>query len=86
MTPAVRDAVRQELEKGDRTWTAPQLAAWVAQQCQVSVSTSHLRRFLRRWKLSYKRTTRSVKHKQKPEEVAAKRGELAELEKRGSRA
>lgn len=86
LTPAVRDAVRQELEKGDRTWTAPQLAAWVAQECRVTVSTAHLRRFLRRWKLSYKRTTRSVKHKQKPDEVAAKQLELEALEKRGSRA
>ena len=75
-----------ELAKGDRIWTAPQLAAWIAQACQVSVSASHLRRFLRRWKLSYKRTTRSVRHKQQPDEVAAKQAELAELEKRGSRA
>ena len=48
------------------------------------MSPSHLRRFLRRWKLSYKRTTRSVRHKQQPDEVAAKQEELAELEKRGS--
>jgi transposase len=86
LTPAIREAVRQELEKGDRIWTAPQLAAWIARECGVSVSTAHLRRFLRRWKLSYKRTTRSVRHKQKPDEVAAKQVELAELEKRGSRA
>jgi transposase len=86
LTPAIRETVRQELEKGERTWTAPQLGAWIAAQLGVSVSTSHLRRFLRRWKLSYKRTTRSVKHKQKPDEVAAKQTELEELEKRGSRA
>jgi len=86
LTSAVRAAVRQELAKGDRIWTAPQLAAWIAQACGVSVSASHLRRFLRRWKLSYKRTTRSVRHKQQPDEVAAKQAELAELEKRGSRA
>jgi len=86
LTPAIREAVRQELEKGDRIWTAPQLAAWMAPECGVSVSTAHLRRFLRRWKLSYKRTTRSLKHKQQPEEVAAKQAELEALEKRGSKA
>jgi len=84
LTPTVREAVRQELEKGDRIWTAPQLVTWIAHACGVSVSPSHLRRFLRRWKLSYKRTTRSVRHKQQPDEVAAKQAELAELEKKGS--
>jgi transposase len=83
LPPALREAVRQELEKGDRIWTAPQLAAWIAQEHGVAVSPAPLRRFLRRWKLSYKRTTRSVKHKQKPDEVAAKQVELAELEKKG---
>jgi transposase len=86
LTPAIREAVRQELEKGDRTWTAPQLAEWVEQQFGVRVSAAHLRRFRRRWQLSYKRTARSVRHKQKPEEVAAKKEELETLEKRGSRA
>ena len=86
LTPALRDAVRQELEKGDRTWTAPQLAAWIEEQFGVRVSASHLRRFRRRWQLSWKRTARSVKHKQKPDEVAAAKKELEALEKRGIRA
>lgn len=86
LTPAIREAVRQELAKGDRTWTAPQLAEWIDQQSGVRVSPSHLRRFRGRWQLSWKRTPRSVKHKQKPDEVAAKKKELEALEKRGSRA
>ncbi len=86
LTPAIREAVRQELEQGDRTWTAPQLAEWIEKQFGVRVSAAHLRRFRRRWKLSYKRTGRSVRHKQKPEEVAAKKAELEVLEKKGSRA
>jgi transposase len=86
LTPAICEAVRQELEKGDRTWTAPQLAEWIEQQFQVRVSAAHLRRFRRRWQLSYKRTGRSVRHKQKPEEVTVKKEELEGLEKRGSRA
>jgi transposase len=84
--PAIRDALRQEFAKGERTWTASQVAEWIAEQFGVAVSASHLRRFLRRWRLSYKRTARSLKHKQKPDEVADKKKELAALEKKGSRA
>jgi transposase len=86
LTPAIREAVRQELAKGDRTWTAGQLAEWIKQQFDVSVSAAHLRRFRQRWQLSWKRTPRSVKHKQKPDDVAAKKKELEALEKRGIRA
>jgi transposase len=86
LTPAIRERVRQELEKGDRTWTAAQLAEWIKQQEGVPVSVSHLRAFLRRWRLAYKRTTRSLKHKQQAAEVEKKKKELAALEKRGSRA
>lgn len=86
LTPAIGAAVRRELEKGDRTWTAPQLAEWIEQQVGVRVSAAHLRRFRRRWHMSWKRTARSVSHKQKPDEVAAKKKELDALEKRGSRA
>jgi len=86
LTPAIREAVRQELEKGDRTWTGAQLADWIEQRFGVRVSASHLRRFRQRWQLSWKRTARSVKHKQQPEEVAAKKAELEPLEKKGIRA
>ncbi len=86
LTPTIREAVRQALAKGDRTWTAPQLAEWIAAQSGVRVSASHLRRFRRQWRLSWKRTARSLKHKQKPDAVAAKKKELAALEKRGGRA
>ena len=86
LTPTIREAVRQEFAQGERTWTAQQVAGWIAERFSVEVSVSHLRRLLRRWKLSYKRTTRSVRHKQKPEEVAAKQTALEAEEKRGSRA
>lgn len=86
LTAAIRAAVCQEFDLEVRTWSAPQVAEWIAAQFGVSVSVAHLRRFLRRWRLSYKRTGRSVKHKQKPEQVAAKEAELGDLEKKGSRA
>jgi transposase len=86
LTPAIRETVRQEFAKGDRTWTASQVAEWIAERFGVSVSVSHLRRLLRRWKLSYKRTGRSLKHKQKPDAVAAQQTALEAQEKKGSRA
>jgi transposase len=86
LTPAIREAVCQQFDLELRIWSAPQVAEWIAQQFGVRVSVSHLRRFLRRWRLSYKRTGRSVQHKQKADQVAAKEAELAEHEKKGTRA
>jgi transposase len=86
LTPAIREAVRQEIAQGERTWTAGQLGDWIAEQFGVRLSIPHLRRMLRRYQLRYKRTGRGLDHKQKPEEVAPKKAELATLEKRGRRA
>jgi transposase len=84
LTPAMLDAVRAEVARGTRTWTAAQLAAWVAEHHGVRLSTDRLRVHLRRAKISWQRTSRSLKHKQDPAEVAAKRAQLAELEKKGT--
>ena len=43
-----------------------------------------MRVHLKRAKLSYQRTSRSLKHKQKPEEVAERTAQLEELETRGT--
>src|SRR3712207_3895905 len=84
LTPAMLDAVRAEVGKGTRTWTAAQIADWVAEQHGVRLSPGRMRVHLKRAKLSYQRTSRSLKHKQKPEEVAARQAQLDELEKRGT--
>ena len=83
LTPRILDSVRQEVRKSERTWTAQQIADWVADQHGVRRSADRVGRMLRRARLSYKRTHRHLRHKQKPEEVAAKKEELAALEKRG---
>src|SRR5205085_8306110 len=83
LTPAILESVREELRQGGRTWTAQQIADWIAEQHGVRRSADRVGRMLRRAGLSYKRTHRHLKHKQKPEEVAAKQAELAVLEKRG---
>ncbi len=86
LTPAILDAVRAELAKGTRTWTAAQLAEWVAEHHGVRLSTDRLRVHLRRAKISWQRTSRSLKHKQDPNEVAERQAVLDELKKRGMQA
>lgn len=83
LTPAILAAIRAELAKGERTWTATHLADWVAEHHGVRLSTDRLRVHLRRAKLSWQRTSRSLKHKQDPIEVAARQIELTEREKKG---
>ncbi len=83
LTPEILVAVKEELRKGQRIWTAQEIADWIAQNHGVRRSARQARRMLRRVKVSYKRTHRHLKHKQKPAEVAAKKAELAALEKRG---
>lgn len=81
LTPALLTAIRTELAKGDRTWTAGQIAEWLAQEHGVALSPDWLGEKLGRANFSYKRTTRSLKHKQNPERVAEQRADLETLEK-----
>jgi transposase len=81
LTPALREALRAELAKGDRTWSAPQIADWLAEHHGLRLSADWLGRLLKREKLSYKRTQRHLKHKQDPAKVAQKRAALEALEK-----
>jgi transposase len=83
LTPPMLETVRTEIGKRERTWTAAQLADWVAQQHGVRLSTDRLRVHLRRAKISWQRTSRSLKHKQDPEEVATKQAALDTLQKKG---
>jgi len=83
LTPPMLDAVRSEVAKGERTWTAPQLADWVATQHGVRLSAGRLRVHLKRAKISWQRTSRSLKHKQDPVEVAEKQATLDALETKG---
>jgi len=83
LTSAIIESVREEIASGKRTWSAGPLAAWVAEHHGVRISPGRMRVHLRRAKLSYHRTARSLKHKQKPDEVAARKAEIEALEKKG---
>ncbi len=80
--PAMLEAARAEVAKGTRTWSASEIADWVAEQHGVRISPGRMRVHLKRAKLSYQRTSRSLRHKQKPAEVAERKAQLAALEKK----
>ena len=79
--PDILEQVNAWLQQGQRTWNAPQIAQEVAQRFGVRRSPAQWRRLLRRERLSYKRTRRTLSHKQKPEEVTKKQADLETLKK-----
>jgi transposase len=81
ITPAILAAVREWLTAGDRTWNARQIAAEVSVRYNHTLSLDQWRRLLKRERLTYKRTRRSLAHKQNPTEVAAKKAALDQLKK-----
>jgi transposase len=84
ITEDILAEVRSWLEKGERTYNAKQIAEEVARLHGLERSAKQFRRLLRREKISYKRTSRNLKHKQKPEQVADKQADLETLQKGGT--
>ncbi len=83
VTPTMLEAARAEIAKGTRIWSASEVADWIAEHSGVRISPGRMRVHLARAKLSYQRTSRSLRHKQKPEDVAQRKDQLEQLEKRG---
>ena len=81
LTPEILAHVIEHIRTSQQTWTAAQIADWVAQHHQVRISLGRMRVHLRRAELSYKRTSRSLKHKQNAAEVAAREVCLETLKK-----
>ena len=79
--PDILEQVKAWLQQDQRTWSAPQIAQEVAERFGIRRSPAQWRRLLRRERLSYKRTRRTLWHKQKPEEVSRKQGDLETLKK-----
>lgn len=86
LTPEMRSAIAAEVSKGERTWTAAQIADWLEQHFALRLSPPWISRLLRRERISYKRTSRSLGHKQDKKQVANKSADLETLEKGGTRA
>ena len=85
LTAAMLDELRSAIITSQRTWTAHQLADWLAEHHDIRLSTGRLRVHLKRAKLSYQRTSRSLKHKQRLDEVTEQRIKLQMLEKKAMR-
>lgn len=86
MTEEMLVGVKEHIRTSGRTWTTRQIADWIEAEYGVRLSLGWLRELLKRVDLAYKRTSRSLRHKQKPDEVAEKKAELTALEKGGSKA
>ena len=84
LTAQILAAIRTEVSKGERTWSAPQIADWIEQHFALRLSPPWISRRLRRGKISYKRSSRTLGHKQDKEQVATKRADLETLEKGGA--
>ncbi|MGI8405708.1 MAG: helix-turn-helix domain-containing protein [Thermomicrobiales bacterium] len=85
VTSAHLDALETLLDAGERTWTARQLATWLAREHAVRVHPRYLSQLLHARRFGWKRTVPSVAHKQRdPAAYAAKVAELATLKKRRS--
>lgn len=84
LTAPMLESVRAEVATGARTWTAAQLAAWVAERHGVRLSADRVRLHLRRAGISWQRTSRTLRHKQNPEEVADRAAVLTDRAKKGT--
>jgi transposase len=61
---AVEERLDADAATGARTWTLPQLAAWLAEERGVTISPDRLGVLLKRRDFRWKRTKRSTAHKQ----------------------
>ncbi len=82
LTIEIVEHLRQVVGQDGRTWSAPQVMDWLQQQYGLSVNRTWLCEVMNQNAMSYKRTTRHVRHKQTPEQVAQKKADL-EMLKRG---
>lgn len=83
LTAPMLEEVRAEVARGTRTWTAAQLADWIAERQGVRLSADRLRRHLHRARISWQRTSRTLRHRQDPDEVAEREAVLTDLAKKG---
>ena len=81
LTPEIIAHLRQVVGQDGRTWTAPQVMDWLQQHYGLVVNRTWLCEVMNQNGMRYKRTTRTVRHKQKPEQVAQRKADLLTLKK-----
>jgi len=81
LTPDVLDSLRQVVGRDVRTWTAPQVMDWLKEHHGLTVNRSWLCEVMNANGMSYKRTTRHVRHKQEAQQVQDRQADLDTLKK-----
>jgi transposase len=81
LTKQILERLKQVVGQDGRTWTAAQVNDWLQEHHGLSMNCRYLSEVLVRNGMSYKRTTRTVRHKQKPEQVADRKADLETLKK-----
>jgi transposase len=76
---ATEQLLDEAAARGERTWSAPQLARWLEETHQVRVRPKYLGERLRQRKFRWKRTKRTVQHKADPDRQAQAQADLAVL-------
>lgn len=76
---AVERLLDEAAARGERTWSAPQLARWLAETHGARVRPSYLAQRLRQRRFRWKRTKRTVQHKADPDRQEQARADLAVL-------
>jgi len=79
------EAALDRLLDRDRTWTSAQLAGALAEE-GIALSPRQTRRYLRGMDVRWRRTVRTLKHKQDPAKVERAKRVLGSLKKRPPRA
>ena len=81
LTAAILEQIHQMTASDGRTGTAGQINQWLKERHGFVLNERYLAEVLRKHRLRYKRTTRTVRHKQKPEQVADRKADLETLKK-----
>ena len=81
LSTAMLTHLKQTVGQDGRTWTCAQVQDWLQENYQLAVNRTWLSEVLVKNGLSYKRTTRTVRHKQSPEQVADRKADLETLKK-----
>lgn len=84
LTAAIVDEIRQmtaQTAQEGKTWTTVQINDWLVEQHGFRLNRRYLSDSLKKNGLRYKRTTRTLQHKQDPEKVADRKADLETLKK-----
>ena len=76
---AVERLLDEAAARGERTWSAAQLARWLVETRGVRVCPSYLAQRLRQRRFRWKRTKRTVQHEADPDRQAQAQADLAVL-------